>query len=29
METNMTTVTATHTGDCESYRPRRSYYHPN
>jgi hypothetical protein len=29
METNMTTVTATHTGDCESYRPRLSYYHPN
>ena len=29
METNMTTVTATRTGDCESYRPRLSYYHPN
>ena len=29
METNMTTVTATRTGDSESYRPRLSYYHPN
>ena len=27
--TTATTATATRTGDCESYRPRLSYYHPN